>query len=348
MGLRKIAFWGLFFFLTTSCGLVQNLDTIGQNLTLTEEPVIEPTNTFYLAIGGVAPGRAELVIYDEAGIPRSFLNNTLEFRADPEIVAFQPRSGFSSFREGSGATLVPLEVGIATIYYSIDGTEQTETFKIIIPPQSLIQILMGEARSELLDEVTVEDGAVTLDSRSPTGEAVAHVVKNRIALIEENSWPGLFKANEFDYDLKPPQSWYDAVIKAPDQFNPTDESDPSHDAYKNGASRDEVSDNLLAAYDQAVITAAIVFSGDSSDLTNGAFSFRSPNENQWRDIQEALKTGATTLPNGIGVSDLIFPAFSPVQVLVHPNVQTYDNGRPTFIFTRGPRNTSEAAVTDQP
>ena len=330
------------------CGLVSHLpDDPSSNETVEDTPVIEPTERFYLALGGVAPGRDTLVIYDDTDTPVSFLGHSLSFRADPEIVGFQAREGFETFVAGSGAQLVPLSAGTATVYYSVDNQEQAQIYSVVIPPQSLIQILMGEARSILTREAIVENGAVTLESRSATGEGVTSVIQNRISLITANNLPGLFGADPVDYALDPPGSWYDAVINAPGQFQPAEEGDSSHDAFEDAERREELDADSRAAYDQAVLTAGAVFAGEAVDPTNGAFAFRSPNEDEWERVAEALRSQTIRMPEDIGTGDLIFPALSPVQVLIDPEVWTDEDGRPAFIFTRS-RSTGEPAVTNVP
>lgn len=345
--MAKRALWaGLV--LLSGCGFLEELGLPKKEepKQVINKPVVEPTAKYRLALGGVAPGRDELVIVDASGNPKDFGSSTLEFTADPSIVEFVPTDGKNSFAEGSGAKLIPKRSGVATVKVRLDGLEQKEVFQVSIPPQKLIQILIGEAKGQLITEATVTNGAVVLTSRSITAEALAHVVKNRIAWIEAKDQPSLFNADAKLYSTNPPQSWYDAVIEAKGQFKPVETGDPSHDIYLAAEKRSHLSGQDLVAYDQALQAAADAFAGNVSDPTNAAFAFRSPNSDQWFKIKEALASGTKTLPDGIGVSDSTFPTLAPVQVLVHPRVLKYSDGRSTFIFTRS-RDPNEVAVTDQ-
>lgn len=294
------------------------------------------SQTLSLALGGEAPGNNELKLSKEVTAGH------LSFEADPDIVSFEVKD--------NGAALTPKNVGVAIIHYFIDGQKQEEVFKVIIPPQSLIQILVAEAKTELFEETTMKDKKVAAGSHSPTGEALASAIKNRIALIVAKEKPSLFNANAARFDSKPPQSHYDAVIEANGQFKPVDPQDPNHDLYLNAAKRENFSqaDFLLIVYDQALLSAAGVFSGDLLDPTNGAFAFRSPNELQWTKIKNALESQTSGLPDGIGVSDAIFPSLAPVQVFIYQKVfKKEPDKRSAFIFTRS-RFDNEVAVTDRP
>ena len=352
--------------LSTGCGLVTHLPDDGDIDEIVEgfsnDPVYEPTSTFKLALGGAAPGRDELVIYNTDGSIRSFLGQELSFEAQPAIVEFSaptnPDTGeaYGDFSSGSGAKLTPKQGGTATIFYSIDGVKQSETFSIIIPPQKLIQILLGEARGQIINEVTLtNDGAVSLVSKSKTAEAVARVIANRINLIECNS-PGLFNADATAYKSSPPESKYNAVIEAKNQFNPTQSGDASNGIYTAAAQRGSVEKKYLPAYDQALLTAAELFqsfkvgcnvNAEDVDITGGAFAFRSPNAEQWETLQSALTSETRTLPSGIGFTEQTFRALSPIQILIHPEVAKYSDGRTTFIFARQ-RLATDPAVTSQP
>ena len=103
----------------------------------------------------------------------------------------------------------------------------------------------------------------------------------------------------------------------------------------------------LIAYDQAVITAAGVFNGDIVDLTAGAFAFRSPTDAEWDLLAEALSDGADEIPDDSGFTDASFPALAPIQILVHPDVWTYDDGLPSFVFARE-RLDGYSAMTNNP
>ncbi|HEX5037619.1 MAG TPA: hypothetical protein VFX30_10710, partial [bacterium] len=233
-----------------------------------------------VALGGSGPGLDEIVL-DGTFTTISFENN------DPDL--------FDLEVDGRTARVVPLQSGIGYVTPVLNGHE-TEPVEITIPPQRLIQILLGEARGQLDREATTETGddgdEVTPGSVSVTGDAVAAVIRNRIDLINDEGSPSLFLADAGDYGSDPPLSYYDAVIEASNgsiyQFSPVEPGDPSHAVYLAAEAREDVDSGLLIAYDQAALTAASIFNGDTEDPTGGAFAFYSPTEEQNERIQEAL------------------------------------------------------------
>lgn len=311
---------------------------------VTTQSVIEPTAKFALAMGGVAPGRDELVI-DPA--PTA----DLQFTSTKDIIGFLPRPGKTSFTDGAGAQIVPQKEGTTTVHYTTGGTESTSVYAVTIPPQLLIQILIGEARGQIAGEVTLTNGAVALTSRSITAEAIAWVVRNRVSLSDAKSNPGVFEADPVHYALGGDPGKYNAIIEAVHQtiyqFSPVDPNDASHDEFKNAEARSFLDKSLFAAYDQAVLSAAQVFDGTHPDPTGGAFGFRTPTVNEGLCLDLAAKTPSPVLPSSCDDPDARFPAFAPVQILIHPQVPRLSDGRPAFIFYRA-RTISEAAVTPSP
>jgi hypothetical protein len=295
-----------------------------------------------VALGGSGPGLDTIVI-DQPFTTLDFQND------DPDL--------FDLEVDSNTARVLPKDSGIGYVTPVING-HALEPVEVTIPPQRLIQILIGEARGELTREATTETTSggegVTPGSVSVTGDAVGAVVRNRIDLINDGGSPSLFLADPGDYGSDPPVSYYDAVIEASNgsiyQFSPVKPGDPSHDAYLKAEAREDLDSGLLIAYDQASLTAAAVFNGDAfkeGDPTGGAFAFYSPNDSQNALIQEALKSNTKTLPEGCGTSDANFPAFAPVQVLVLKEVAVSGGGIPSFVFVRS-RSNIEAAVTDEP
>ena len=193
--------------------------------------VLEATEKFSLATGGVAPGRDELVIYDQSGNPRDFSGQTLACTADDDIIQLKPRPDYSSVTEGGGVLIVATAPGVTAIRCDVDGVPLDEIYEVTIPPQSLIQILLAEAGWQITEEAQLDEDlgseVVSLDSQSPTGNAIGSVIRNRIELINIQEDPGLFAAETEDYAYDPPASYYDAVIMAQNQFSPTDPEDPS-------------------------------------------------------------------------------------------------------------------------
>ncbi len=304
------------------------------------------SGTLAVALGGVADGADELV-FDE---DMSLLELTNE---DDDLISLEMREGFSDYTTAKGARVVPLEEGIAYVTPTVNGRRRSPV-EIMISPQRLIQILIGEARGELDREATLDDdGGVKSSSVSVTGDALGAVIRNRIDLINETASPGLFVADDDQYEADPPVSYYEAVIEANDgfvyQFSPVDPGDLSHDVYEAAAQRSDLDEAERVAYDQAVLTAAYIFNGDTEDPTGGAFAFYSPTSEEYDVLREALESQTNLLPDGGGTSDANFPSLAPIQVLVLEDVapSQADSDVPSFVFVRS-RGTLDAAVTDEP
>lgn len=314
--------------------------------------VTDPTDKLALAVGGVMPGRDELVLFDASGNPRDFTDHTLVCNSDDEdIVAVDVRPGFQTQAAGSGVLVTALASGVTAIRCSIDGNDPTDVYEVTVPPQEFIQILVAEAMGQLAEEAALdpdeEGDVVELSSTSPTGNALGSAIRNRISQINQHDDPGLFLADEDLYDADPQPTYYEAVILAQDQFSPTDPDDPNNDLFMDAEQRKLLAGEELIAYDQAVLTAAGIFNGDIADSTTGAFAFRSPTVEEWNAIAQALSTRSYDLPAGSGWTDASFPAFAPIQILIHPDVWTYDDGRPAFVFARM-RTSTDPAVTNAP
>lgn len=316
--------------------------------------VTEPTAKYSIAVGGVAPGKDELIIYDSNKNVRDFSGQTLECAADDPIVLLKNRTGYDSVAAGSGVSMIATEAGVTAIRCSANGTELEEVYEITIPPQSLIQILVAEASEQLVSEAKTEKTEdeedtelVSQDSVSPTANALGSVIRNRISRINIDGEHELFSVDPKDYDLNPPVSYYDAVIMADGQFSPTNSADPSAKIFNNAQDRNFLEGDLVTAYDQAVLTASGIFNGDIIDNTGNAFAFLSPSESEWWPIAEALGLYYLTIPANAGVSDANFPTLAPIQILVHPDVWRYSDARPSFIFIRK-RTLTDLAVVNKP
>lgn len=314
--------------------------------------VIEPTQKFSVATGGVAPGRDELVLYDEYGNIRHFVGDPLSCTASDEgIVKLEPRPDYETVSEGSGVRIVAQKPGVTAITCVIGDIALDEIYEVTIPPQPLIQILIAEAGLQLADEADLDenydDPVVKQTSASPTANAIASVIRNRIELINSDDDPSLFEADEAEYDGDPPVSYYDAVISADDQFSPSALTDPTHGIFVDAERRDNMYGDWTIAYDQAVIAAAGVFNGDIDDTTGVSFAFRSPTEDEWGLLSAEWNGANNTIPEGSGFTDESFPKLSPIQILIHPDVWTYDDGRPAFVFART-RGGSDTAITNTP
>lgn len=313
---------------------------------------IEATATYAVALGGVAPGRDELVIYNEDGTVRDFSGQTLAFETDNDNIELSPRPDFDDFAGGSGAIIIPKKVGVTIVSYAVDGVPSPDKYNVIVPPQSLIQALMGEARGQIANEAQTEDGRVALSSASPTGNAVGAVIRNRVLLLEADQPLSLFVVDEAVWVLDEPGSHWDAVITAENngvyQFSPVDPSTMSYDIYMASTNRaGMLDDSEFIAYDQAVLTAAGIFANETADPTGGAFSFRTPPPSQAECLEAALTSLVTELPDGCGPGDENYPAFAPIQILIHPSVAKLSDGHPSFVFIRN-RSPDEPVVTNVP
>jgi len=313
---------------------------------------IEPTSTYAVALGGVAGGRDELVIYDDNGSVRDFSGSSLTFELDNNNVELSPRDGYADYMSGSGAKIVPKKVGTTNITYFVDGVSSPDKFKVIVPPQILIMILMGEARGEIEAEAQVDGDIVLLDSSSPTANAIGAVVRNRLLLTDIYGDFNLFVVDKTEWNADPPTSNWEAVINAESggvyQFSPVDPLSFSNDIFTASALREAlIGESEFIAYDQSVLSAAGIFANTTDDPTGGAFAFRSPTANQSVCLAGALLTRTTVLPSDCGPGDENFPAFAPVQILIHPSVSLTDDGRPSFVFYRN-RSEDEPAVTNAP
>lgn len=327
-------------------------DGEGANSYSPTTPAIEATETYAIAIGGVAPGRDELILNDKNGKLIDFAGHKLDFKADSSAVSFQPRPTFEDFTSGSGAKIIPQNVGVATISYTLDDVEQSDKFTAIVPPQSLIQMMVAEANQQLTEEAQLENSNhVKLTSVSPTATAIGAVTRNRILRTDAGPDYSLFGVDETMWLKNPPDSYFEAVITAAIngiyQYSPVDPSDPNNKTYTNAEARQFLEPNDHRAYDQAVISAAHIFTDETVDPTNGAFGFFSPTIDEWVVIKLAQDNNMIILPPNCGMSDDDFPEFAPIQLLILPNVWKYADGRPSFIFIRT-KEITDPAVTETP
>lgn len=308
------------------------------------------SGTLALSLGGVRSGTNEILAVSN----QQLLNLT---NNDPDLFSLTPLPGFSSFMAGQGGVVNALRVGIGYVTPVYSG-QTSSPIQVTISPQTLIQVLVGEARGELAREATTDgNGDVKLSSVSVTGDALGAVIRNRINLINDSGDPDLFKANATLYGSDTPISYYDAVIEASSgsiyQFSSVSPTDPSNIYYLAAEQRSQLAvmddATLLTAYDQAVLTAADIFNSDTEDSTGGSFGFYSPTEDEYALLSAALRDGDRTLPPDCGTSDSNFPSLAPVQVLILSGIAptTGDINLPSFVFVRT-RSASAAAVTNEP
>lgn len=312
----------------------------------------DTNNKLSVALGGVGTGMDEILVNGNNS------QEAVDFETEnTDLFTFEPLTGKASFTDGNGGRVIPKDIGIAKVWHTLSGKIQT-IYEVTVPPQTLIQILVGEGRGQLATEAKVSADGTTLDlsSVSPTGDALGAVIRNRIKLIDEKKSPGLFAADRTRYYSDQPGSSYDAVIEASSkggyQFSPVDPNDPTHTKYLAAGARDNLKGmetDLLTAYDQAVLTGGDTFNESMEDPTNGAFAFYSPTADQYENLRDALASGTTKFPASAGTSDAQFPAYAPIQVLILESVSDQPSGKkiPSFVFVRK-RESGATAVTNRP
>lgn len=335
---------GVAIVLLPGCPFFSSNDTSDLPQTSVTQKEKDAAGNLTLALGGVREA-TDIVTINQA-------LKLLDFATDDgDLFSMEVPNGKASYTEALGVRVLPKQEGIGYLTPKIDA-RAFAPIQVTIPPQQLIQILLGEARTELTTEATLDsDGNVKVSSVSVTGDAIGAVIRNRVDLINEQEKPSLFVADPDVYASNPPVSYYDAIIEANNgtihQFSPVDPEDPSHDEFLDAANRGDLSKSLRKAYDQAVLTAAGIFNGETDDPTGGAFGFYSPTADQFELLQEALDSEAESLPEGCGTSNANFPALTPVQVVIlkeiAPSSTVVDT--PSFVFVRT-RSPKEPAVVD--
>jgi len=335
----------LFLLTSLSCLITDNKKIYSPQI-----PAIEATATYKIAIGGVASGRNELVIFDEYNNILNLRGRALSFEVEGEdVVELVPRDGYQDFASGSGALIRPKKPGYAVIKYLIDGTRQEDEFLVIVPPQSIIQMMVAEAARQITDEADVdENNHVRLTSRSNTAEAIGFVARNRVKITYENDDLSLFDVDSNLWKSDPPASYFDAVIYAHNediyQYSPVDPSDPTHGIFEDAATRDGLDESFHRAYDQAVLTAADIFSESIDDPTGGAFAFFSPTEEEWSCILDLYTQQGTNIPPSCGFTDSDFPSLAPIELFVPRDIWRYKDGMPSFVFARQKGNSEGPVV----
>ena len=271
---------------------------------------------------------------------------------DEDLFSISARDGFPSIATGHGFKVTPLHEGIGYVT-PMTALGNLDAVEITIPPQKLIQVLVGEARGEIAREATLENNQVKSTSVSVTGNALGAVIRNRINLINETSNPSLFVADPTAYSSNPDISYYEAVIEANSsgnyQFLPVDPEDSSHDEYEQASDRSTVSSDLQMSYDQALLTAGGIFNDSTDDPTSESFGFYSPSPEEYQSLRSALSNPENVggqLPENCGTSDSSFPALAPIQVLLLPEIAPSGTHAdiPAFVFIRS-RMSTEATVS---
>ena len=74
---------------------------------------------------------------------------------------------------------------------------------------------------------------------------------------------------------------------------------------------------------------------------------RAATASEWSAISQAWTAAYLEIPDGAGWTDESFPAFAPIQILIHPDVWKYDDGTPSFVFARM-RTETDFAVVNTP
>ena len=186
----------------------------------------------------------------------------------------------------------------ATFNQQSSGPQETT---VIVPPQNLIQVLIGEDQADL----------ALGNLLPPTGAAI--VVRNRT--FPNNPWPDT----------------YNAVINDPRQF-------ASVGTARYNAARTRATAQSVTAYDNAVDVAANVYGGVEGATLGGAIAFGSPQRAQdpQREIN-LINLYLNTVPcpqfdaRQAGFDLKWFPFFMTIdeQVLVVDGIPI-----PTFVFVR--------------
>lgn len=293
-----------------------------------------------LALGGTLPGWDQLLIENLGPTDQVDLEISPEGIVEGQLLDASSHS--ATYR------MLPQAAGIAQVRYRINGILQDKILKVVVPPQEMIQVLMGEARSIIPQEISKDaEGRVDRSSQSSTAQALLSVVRNRVKLIEANDQPSLFVVDAEDFSNADLAGRYSLVIRAHRngiyQFSPVDPEDPSFDAFSAAAQRDGLSTSRLYVYDQALLSAADIFDESLGDNTSGSFGFYSPTESEYDALLSGL--GSTELPEGAGRSDSTFPALAPIQILILPDIspQSFDANLPSFVFVKS-RQANEDAV----
>lgn len=332
----------LFLLLLSACGGMSGTDSTNNDAIPAASPLqFNFDEKMKLAIGGTLTGWDQLLI-NNLGPTDSV---TLVF--EPEGIAtgtiVDSNSNSITFK------ITPEKAGIAQLKYQINGVLQSKVIKVVIPPQEMIQVLMGEARSIIPQEITKDsEGRVDRNNASFTAQALLSVVRNRIKLMEERDEPSLFVVDSDEFVAADLAERYRLVIEANRngiyQFSPVNPSDPSYSAYSTAAQRTGLSTSRMLVYDQALLTAADVFDESLSDNTQNSFGFYSPTKSEYENLLTGLDS--TELPEDVGRSDSTFPSLAPIQILILENIspQTFDAELPSFVFVKSRSSTDKAVV----
>ncbi len=338
----KKTFIFIILILLSACGGMTGTDSSSNNDPI---PAASPLQFDFdtkmkLALGGTLTGWDELLI---DGLEAS---DSVDLVFEPEGVA----TGNIIDASASSITfrINPETAGITQLKYKLNGVLQNKVIKIVIPPQEMIQVLMGEARSIIPQEITLDsEGRVERSSTSFTAQALLNVVRNRIKLMEERNEASLFVVDSDEFVSANLAERYRLVIQANRngiyQFSPVDPDDPSFSAYSAAAQRSGLSASRMLVYDQALLTAADVFDESLEDNTSESFGFYSPTKSEYENLLTGLNS--TELPEDVGRSDNTFPTLAPIQILILENIspQTFDEELPSFVFVKS-RTSAEAAV----
>ncbi len=350
-------FLSLIIFISSSCSYLPSIPFLSggdesseSETTSSESHTLRASDQMILAVGGNYPGIDERIITDSSGDAISTSHTSLNCQTEEShIVDISSRPGFDTIATGQGFLITPLSTGIADIHCETTDGQVDQWYQVTVPPQQLIQILIAEALGPIVDDAQTvsESGAsyVLQTSDSMTAHMIGMVIKNRIALILDNDQPSLFGVDDELFYENPPESYWNAVIAADNQFSPTNSDNIMNDVFVGARHRGNMMDAELIAYDQAVISAGRIFNNDYEDITQGAFAFMSPSDAQWNDIEDSLENGGQLIPASVSFNDSAFPALAPIQLVIDSAIWQYDSGRPAFIFART-RLEDESAIIE--
>lgn len=329
-----------FLLLLGACGGISGISNSEDPIPTASPLTFNFDTKMKLALGGTLSGWDQLLIEDLGP------TDSVDLVFDPEGIAtgnvVDASSSTMTFR------MSPQQAGITQLKYKVNGLLQNKVIKIVIPPQEMIQVLMGEARSIILEEITQDsEGRVDRQSTSFTAQALLSVVRNRIKLMETRNEASLFVVDADDFASADLAGRYRLVIEANRngiyQFSPVDPDDPSFSAYSAATERMGLSTSRTLVYDQALLSAADIFDESLADNTLESFGFYSPTKSEYENLLTGLNS--TELPEEVGRSDSTFPTLAPIQILILDGIspQSFDEELPSFVFVKS-RSSLENAV----
>ena len=123
--------------------------------------------------------------------------------------------------------------------------------------------------------------------------------------------------------------------------------DPPYSTYQNAIPGQFQTSSTLNGVQPELDIASSVFTGTSAGNFCGSLAFWTPTTSQWSTVQNALNSGTTTFPSGVGApvfNSSVWPT-SQQQILYVSAVGTQGNGAPNFLFLAQRTSSQSAAVS---